>query len=128
MELGTVSILVQLLLILVLAVAFTGRRRMRLRQDRMASAAPPPAPVVRAPLSLPPALPDPDEISRVSEELLLPCFADTCADWAQMLSAQTDRIALDEPVAVSRTVPPAPARSVPGSMSCTIAPQAQHCA
>lgn len=104
MELGAVSVLVELLLILVLVLVFTGRRRMKSRQDRLAGIAPlsssPPSLAVPALVPLPP---DPDEFSRVSEELLPTCFADTCADWAQV----------DVPV--------------PGSMSCTIAPQAQHC-
>lgn len=134
MELGTASILVQLLLIFVLVALFAGRRRIRLHRERrdttpgaatpaatpwpsMRSAAPavPPAPVL---VELPVAMrraPVQGVSSRVSEELLPPCFADTCADWAQVdpvpgkvpgqvpdtrfsladWSAPTDRVALD---------------------------------
>ncbi|MDZ7858550.1 hypothetical protein [Sphaerotilus sp.] len=104
MELGTISILVQLLLIFALVAVFTGLRRMRIRREQRdttpgaapglsahtaAPAAPPaPAPVLT---ELPVAgrrAPHPQGVSsHVSEELLPACFADTCADWAQVASA-----------------------------------------
>jgi hypothetical protein len=172
MELGTLSILVQLLLILVLVALFAGRRWMRLHRQRRdsapvaqrpASAATPPA------LAVPPApvLADlplamrrtqaPPVPSLVSEELLPPCFADTCADWAQVgpapaqasstrfsladWSAATDHVALDttpDPATLdwaldAQIEPPRVPRSTAvrggrGAVSCTIAPPAHHCA
>jgi hypothetical protein len=178
MELGTASILVQLLLIFFLVAVFTGRRYLRVRRERRnqhpgsatlsTSPAPAPAPAARAGLLPVPHLVDlppmarraagaPQVQSLVSEELLPPCFADTCADWAQVdpvsgkaadahfslsdWSAPTDRMALDHapdptsldwalevPLDALRPARPASGRSVASSMSCTIAPQVRHCA
>lgn len=172
MELGTISILVQLLLIFVLVIVFTGLRRLRIRREqrdttpgtspwpsaRTAAPAVPPAPVLtelpvavrRAPLQQGPN-------SRVSEELLPGCFADTCADWAQVASAParapdtrfsladwsapTDHVALDtsvDPATLDwaldvRVEPPhvprpAATRAGGAPMSCTIARQVHPCA
>jgi hypothetical protein len=174
MELGTASILVQLLLIFVLVAVFTGQRHLRARRERRnqhpgrAALPASPAPTARAVLPPVPPLVDlppmarrssaaADAPSLVSEELLPPCFADTCADWAQVepvsgqaastrfslsdWSAPTDRVALnhapdpasldwalDARVEASRPVRPAQGRSVASAMSCTIAPQVRHCA
>ncbi|MEX8494863.1 hypothetical protein [Sphaerotilus sp.] len=99
MELGTASILVQLLLIFILVVLFAGRRWMRIRRDRRDAppgvTAPPgrssaPAlPAAPARVELPPSVrraPVREAPDLVSEELLPPCFADTCADWTQVES------------------------------------------
>lgn len=176
MELGTTSILVQLLLIFVLVALFAGRRRMRIHRDQRDThpgvTVPPaaPWPTVRpAPPSLPatPALAElPASMRRVpmqqaphlvSEELLPPCFADTCADWAQVesgtgqapitrfgltdWSVQTDSVVngadldssalhwtLDTPAESDRRPRPVPTRSASAAMSCTIAPQVHQCA
>ncbi|WP_338413030.1 hypothetical protein [uncultured Sphaerotilus sp.] len=176
MELGTTSILVQLLLIFVLVALFAGRRRMRIHRDqrdthpgvtaplaapwpaaRPAAPALPPAPALadmpfsmqRAPAQAAPIL--------VSEELLPPCFADTCADWAQVesgtaqapitrfgltdWSVQADPAVdgadhessvlhwtLDTPAETARRARPVPTRSASAAMSCTIAPQVHQCA
>lgn len=136
MELGTISILVQLLLIFVLVAVFAGLRRLRIRRERRtlpgaapapAPASSPPWPMVRAmSAAVPPAAPVLSELptptwhapvvapNLVSEELLPGCFADTCADWAQIppasakapdtrfsladWSAPTDHVALDTTV------------------------------
>jgi hypothetical protein len=176
MELGTTSILVQLLLIFVLVAVFAGRRRMRIRREQrdthpgvsMPAAAPWPTvrPAASA-LPLAPALAElPSSMRRapaqagpvlVSEELLPPCFADTCADWAQVesgtgqapitrfgltdWSVQADpavdaaglessslRWALDPPAETARCARPVPTRSASVAMSCTIAPQVHQCA
>lgn len=106
MELGTISILVQLLLIFVLVIVFTGLRRLRIRREQrdttpgavpLATAASPStrttaqaAPAVPALAELPAAVrraPPPAAPHLVSEELLPGCFTDTCADWAQVASA-----------------------------------------
>ena len=96
MELGTVSILVQLLLIFALVAVFAGHRHLKARRERLRSHpsawpapaeaqtqpqvhAAPPAPVARPVL----LAPEPDN-RLVSEELLPACFADTCADWAHI--------------------------------------------
>jgi hypothetical protein len=157
MELGTASIVVQLLLIFVLVAVFTGRRHLRARRERRdqhPGAAGPRAPsahafhdpVTAAPqlVELPPvarrAAPASTAESLVSEELLPPCYADTCADWAQIepmpvkasaapntqfsladWSAPTDRVTLDQaPDAASldwaldtRVEAPRPTRPVP---------------
>ncbi len=153
LELGTWSILVQLLLIFVLVAVFAGRRHLKARRDaRQPPAGAPPAAVapptamVRSPMpprpvltELPPELPP---------ELVHPSFTDTCADWAPVRgaapstrfslsdwSAPTDRVALDtvsDPADLvwaerTSTPPAAPARTAAASMSCTIVPQAQHC-
>jgi hypothetical protein len=175
MELGTASILVQLLLIFFLVAVFTWRRHQRARSERCnphpgsatLPTSPAPAPAARAALppvphlvDLPPmvrrAVGAPQAQSLVSEELLPPCFADTCADWAQVdpvsgtaanahfslsdWSAPTDRMALDhapDPASLdwaleapvnAHPARPASGRSVASSMSCTIAPQVRHCA
>jgi hypothetical protein len=174
MELGTASILVQLLLIFVLVAVFAGRRHLRARREprsqQPGSAALPssPAPSVQVSRASAPQLVDlpplaqrtagtPEAQSLVPEELLPPCFADTCADWAQVdpvsgkaadahfslsdWSAPTDRMALDHapdptsldwalevPLDALRPARPASGRSVASSMSCTIAPQVRHCA
>lgn len=98
MELGTVSILVQLLLILALVAVFAGRRHLKARRERLGSPPSPPVPVPApavAPVQVPVAAapvraarpvvltPEPSS-ALVSEELLPACFADTCADWAHM--------------------------------------------
>lgn len=176
MELGTISILVQLLLIFVLVALFAGRRRMRIRRQQrdatpgaalpvatpwpsVRSAAPAvvPAPVLA---ELPVAMrraPTQEASNLVSEELLPPCFADTCADWAPVervsdkapntrfsladWSAPTDHVALDvtpDPASLDwaletrveppRTPRPGPSRAGGVSLSCTIAPQVRQCA
>jgi hypothetical protein len=152
LELGTWSILVQLLLIFVLVAVFAGRRHLKARRDaRQPPAGAPPAAVappamVRSPMPPRPVLTElPPELV---PELVHPSFTDTCADWAPVRgtapnarfslsdwSAPTDRVALDtvpdpaDLVWAERTsTPPAtPARTAAASMSCTIAPQAQHC-
>lgn len=124
MELGTVSILAQLLLILALVAVFAGRRHLKARRERLGSPPPGPAPAVApvqatvtaVPVRAPrPVVLTPEPSSAlVSEELLPACFADTCADWAHTegegaagspiptrfsladWSAPTDRVALDE--------------------------------
>lgn len=161
MELDTASILVQLLLIFVLVAVFAGQRHLKARRERRRQ---PPGgtalPAMTAPVQtgLPPNGPrvlraQPVVSLRVSEELLPPCFADTCADWAQVeratghapitrfsladWSAPTDRVALEEvpalrelewasdaPVPPRRTPRTASERQVTSAMSCTIAPQA----
>jgi hypothetical protein len=176
MELGTTSILVQLLLIFVLVALFAGWRRMRIHRDQRDThpgvtaplAAPWPTARPAAPALTPaPALAEmpfsmqgvPAQVAPilVSEELLPPCFADTCADWSQVgpaatqapdprfslsdWSAPTDRMeldalpdsasldwALDVPVETRHPVRATPIRSAMSSMSCTIAPQVRHCA
>ena len=131
MELSTASILVQLVLIFLLVAVFSVRRYLRVRGERRhprpgnASLLATPAPMDRSAVRAAPTLVDlppighrpglsPDAQSLVSEELLPPCFADTCADWAQVVpqpdkstavpdtrfslsdwSAPTDRMALD---------------------------------
>lgn len=176
MELGTISILVQLLLIFVLVAVFAGLRRLRIRRERRnttpgaapSTTAPWPSARTPSPAALP-AAPVLTELplsvrrapvaapSLVSEELLPGCFADTCADWAQMppapakapdtrfsladWSAPTDHVALDttvDPATLDwalevRVEPPrAPrplaSRAVGAPMSCTIAPQVHQCA
>ena len=171
MELGTASILAQLLLIFVLVALFAGQRHLRARREQrnqhpgsaallpvaampMPSPSLPPVPVLaelpstvaRPPRQLPAE-------SLVCEDLLPPCFADTCADWAQVApatgkapdtrfslsdwSAQTDHVALDStpdpvdlgwaidaPVQTPRVVRPTPLRAMAAAMSCTIVPQA----
>lgn len=101
MELGTASIVIQLVLIFLLVAVFTGRRHLRARRERRdqhPGAANPPAstlhprhlPVPATPelVELPPtvrrAVPASNAVRLVAEELLPPCFADTCADWAQV--------------------------------------------
>jgi hypothetical protein len=166
MELGTASVLAQLLLICILVAVFAGRRYLRANHERRnqhpghaalpASPAPtaqsarPPAPqlvdlplmALRAPATL-------NTQSLVPEELLPPCFTDTCADWAQVnvvlslsdWSAPTDHVvldsppapadlgwAIDAPVQAPRAVRPVPLRAMASAMSCTIAPQVRHCA
>ena len=148
MELGTWSILVQLLLIFVLVAVFAGRRHLRSRRDTrqpptsMAPAPHPPA-AARSPMPPRPVLTDlPPELPL---ELVHPSFTDTCADWAPIAgagagpgpggaarvrfslsdwSAPTDRVALDSPPDPAELVW---AERTPTPMSCTIAPQAQHC-
>jgi hypothetical protein len=177
MELGTASILAQLLLIFVLVTLFAGQRHLKARRERRnqhpgsaallpvaAMGVPMPMPMPRSSLPSAPVLAElPPTVARpprqlsadslVCEDLLPPCFADTCADWAQVApatgkapdtrfslsdwSAQTDHVALDStpdpvdlgwaidaPVQTPRVVRPTPLRAMAAAMSCTIAPQA----
>ena len=150
LELGTWSILVQLLLIFVLVAVFAGRRHLKARREARqppagspSPAAPPPPPaMLRSPMPPRPVL------TELPPELVHPSFTDTCADWAPVggaaptarfslsdWSAPTDRVALDitpDPTDLvwaerTPTPPAAPPRTAAASMSCTIAPQAQHC-
>jgi hypothetical protein len=145
----TTLLVVQVLLILGLAGLLVGWRHWRQRRDRRAGepllppADVPPLPVARmAPVKLAPMAPSPPPAPgvRLVPEELLPGFADTCADWAHQVvapmqdeagrsgfslsdwSAPTDRIELDSGLVLDGLkAPDAP-------VSCTIAPQARHCA
>lgn len=132
MELGTISILVQLMLIFVVVVVFAGLRRLRIRREQrdvMPGAAPsssPPWPAVR---TMSPSLP--------LASAKVPDTRFSLADW----SAPTDRVALDttvDPASLDwalearvdlpRAPCPAAARAGGAPMSCTIAPQERQCA